>query len=101
MLNKKLQNCSLRILFLAISFLSSKAFSEYEKLDGIVAVVDEDVVLAAVHHNGYALQFAGEIRRDDREVVVAAVTQCGLALGNCAELLRLCYVLFGFTHTAS
>ena len=47
MLNKKLQNCSLGILLLLISLLSSKAFSEYVKLDGIVAVVDEDVVLAS------------------------------------------------------
>ena len=47
MLNKKLQNCSLGILLLVISLLSSKAFSEYVKLDGIVAVVDEDVVLAS------------------------------------------------------
>ena len=47
MLNKKQQNCSLGILFLVTSLLSSKAFSEYVKLDGIVAVVDEDVVLAS------------------------------------------------------
>ena len=47
MLNKKLQNCSLGILLLLTSLLSSKAFSEYVKLDGIVAVVDEDVVLAS------------------------------------------------------
>ena len=47
MLNKKLQNCSLGILLLVTSLLSSKAFSEYVKLDGIVAVVDEDVVLAS------------------------------------------------------
>ena len=32
---------------LVTSLLSSKAFSEYVKLDGIVAVVDEDVVLAS------------------------------------------------------
>ena len=47
MLNKKLQNCSLGILLLLVSLMSSKAFSEYVKLDGIVAVVDEDVVLAS------------------------------------------------------
>ena len=47
MLNKKLQNCSIGILLLVTSLLSSKAFSEYVKLDGIVAVVDEDVVLAS------------------------------------------------------
>ena len=47
MLNKKLQNCSLGILLLVTSLLSSKAFSEYVKLDGIAAVVDEDVVLAS------------------------------------------------------
>ena len=47
MLNNKLQNCSLWILLLLASLLSSKAFSEYVKLDGIVAVVDEDVVLAS------------------------------------------------------
>ena len=47
MLYKKLQNCSLGILLLVTSLLSSKAFSEYVKLDGIVAVVDEDVVLAS------------------------------------------------------
>ena len=47
MLNKKLQNCSLGILLLVTSLLSSKVFSEYVKLDGIVAVVDEDVVLAS------------------------------------------------------
>ena len=47
MLNKKLQNCSLGILLLVTSLLSSKAFAEYVKLDGIVAVVDEDVVLAS------------------------------------------------------
>ena len=47
MLNKKLQNCSLGILLLLTSLLSSKSFSEYVKLDGIVAVVDEDVVLAS------------------------------------------------------
>ena len=47
MLNKKLQNCSLGILLLVTYLLSSKAFSEYVKLDGIVAVVDEDVVLAS------------------------------------------------------
>ena len=47
MLNKKLQNCFLGILLLVTPFLSSKAFSEYLKLDGIVAVVDEDVVLAS------------------------------------------------------
>ena len=47
MLNKKLQNCSLGIVLLVTSLLSSKAFSEYVKLDGIVAVVDEDVVLAS------------------------------------------------------
>ena len=47
MLNKKLQNCSLGILLLVTCLLSSKAFSEYVKLDGIVAVVDEDVVLAS------------------------------------------------------
>ena len=47
MLNKKLQNCPLGILLLVTSLLSSKAFSEYVKLDGIVAVVDEDVVLAS------------------------------------------------------
>ena len=47
MLNKKLQNCFLGILLLVTSLLSSKVFSEYVKLDGIVAVVDEDVVLAS------------------------------------------------------
>ena len=47
MLNKKLQNCSLGILLLVASLLPSKTFSEYIKLDGIVAVVDEDVVLAS------------------------------------------------------
>ncbi len=47
MLNKKLRNCSLGILLLLTSLLSSKSFSEYVKLDGIVAVVDEDVVLAS------------------------------------------------------
>ena len=47
MLNKKLQSCSLGILLLVTYLLSSKAFSEYVKLDGIVAVVDEDVVLAS------------------------------------------------------
>jgi len=47
MLNKKLRNCSFGILLLVTSLLSSKAFSEYVKLDGIVAVVDEDVVLAS------------------------------------------------------
>ena len=47
MLNKKLQNCSLGILLLLTCLLSSKAVSEYVKLDGIVAVVDEDVVLAS------------------------------------------------------
>ncbi len=47
MLNKKLQNCASGILLLLTSLLSSKAFSEYVKLDGIVAVVDEDVVLAS------------------------------------------------------
>ena len=47
MRNKKLQNRSLGILLLVTSLLSSKAFSEYIKLDGIVAVVDEDVVLAS------------------------------------------------------
>ena len=47
MRNKKLQNHSLGILLLVTSLLSSKAFSEYVKLDGIVAVVDEDVVLAS------------------------------------------------------
>ena len=47
MLIKKLQNCSFGILLLLTSLLSSKAFSEYVKLDGIVAVVDEDVVLAS------------------------------------------------------
>ena len=47
MLIKKLRNCSCGNLLLVISLLSSKAFSEYVKLDGIVAVVDEDVVLAS------------------------------------------------------
>ena len=47
MLSKKLRNCSLGILLLLIFLMSSKAFSEYVKLDGIVAVVDEDVVLAS------------------------------------------------------
>ena len=47
MLSKKLQNCFLGILLLFTSLLSSEAFSEYVKLDGIVAVVDEDVVLAS------------------------------------------------------
>ena len=47
MRNKKLQNHSLGILLLVTSLLSSKAFSEYIKLDGIVAVVNEDVVLAS------------------------------------------------------
>ncbi len=47
MLNEKLQNCSFGILLLVTSLFSPKAFSEYVKLDGIVAVVDEDVVLAS------------------------------------------------------
>ncbi len=47
MLNKKLKKCSLGILLLVTALMSSKAFSEYVKLDGIVAVVDESVVLAS------------------------------------------------------
>lgn len=37
--------------------------------------IDREVVLAAVNENGYALQFASDELRADRDVVLAAVEQ--------------------------
>ena len=49
---------------------------------------DKEVVLAAVQQDGLALQFASEDLRADREVVLAAVQQHGLALQYASAELR-------------
>ena len=41
---------------------------------------DKDVVLAAVTQHGYALQYASADLQNDKDVVLAAVTQEGYAL---------------------
>ena len=49
---------------------------------------DREIVMAAVTQNGWALQFATEALRGDREIVMAAVTQNWRALRHATEELR-------------
>jgi uncharacterized protein YdeI (YjbR/CyaY-like superfamily) len=49
---------------------------------------DKQVVLAAVAQDGLALQFAAEALRADKEFMLAAVAQNGRALYFAAEALR-------------
>eukprot|EP00971_Amphidinium_carterae_P009031 178370-Amphidinium_carterae.1 len=49
---------------------------------------DREVVLAAVQHNGTALEFAAEALKGDRDVVLAAVQADGYALQYATEALR-------------
>ena len=49
---------------------------------------DKDVVMAAVQQNGMALYFASERLRDDKDVVMAAVHQIGTALYFASDELR-------------
>eukprot|EP00971_Amphidinium_carterae_P099902 1975422-Amphidinium_carterae.1 len=51
-------------------------------------VKDRESVLAAVKHNGLALQFAVEKFRGDRDIVLAAVEQDCRALQFAAEYCR-------------
>eukprot|EP00413_Alexandrium_margalefii_P049239 CAMPEP_0204609338 /NCGR_PEP_ID=MMETSP0661-20131031/60854_1 /ASSEMBLY_ACC=CAM_ASM_000606 /TAXON_ID=109239 /ORGANISM="Alexandrium margalefi, Strain AMGDE01CS-322" /LENGTH=281 /DNA_ID=CAMNT_0051620991 /DNA_START=85 /DNA_END=930 /DNA_ORIENTATION=+ len=51
-------------------------------------LADRDVVLAAVSQCGYALEYASDDLRADRDVVLAAVTQNGLALEHASDDLR-------------
>ncbi|CAK0895920.1 unnamed protein product [Prorocentrum cordatum] len=53
-----------------------------------VVRADREVVLAAVRHDGCALEFAAEELRADREVVLAAVQKSGFALQFASEGLR-------------
>eukprot|EP00971_Amphidinium_carterae_P256974 5101624-Amphidinium_carterae.1 len=46
---------------------------------------DREIVLAAVQENGVALKFAAEECKADRAIVLAAVRQNGLALQHAAE----------------
>ena len=56
---------------------------------------DRQVVLAAVTQDGLALRFASDLLKDDREVVLAAVTQNGLALTFASDSLKAeSYVVF-------
>merc|ERR1719421_2677587 len=45
---------------------------------------DKEVVLAAVAQDGLALEYADESLKKDKDVVLAAVAQCGSAL-ECAD----------------
>ena len=45
-------------------------------------------VLAAVTRNGFALKYASETLKDDRDVVLAAVAQNGFALEYASETLK-------------
>lgn len=49
---------------------------------------NKEVVLAAVRQNGLALRFASETLKADKDVVRAAVTQNGLALEYASEALK-------------
>ena len=49
---------------------------------------DRELVLAAVHQDGCALEFASKALRNDREVVLAAVQQEGYALSYASAALR-------------
>lgn len=49
---------------------------------------DKEVVLAAVSHEGTALEYASEELRDDPDVVLAAVLDEGMALEHASERLR-------------
>ena len=51
-------------------------------------LADRECVLAAVQQNGMALRFASEALRADREVVLAAVQQYGRALEHASKNLR-------------
>jgi hypothetical protein len=52
-------------------------------------LIDREVVLAAVNKTGFALQFASEALRCDREIVLAAaLTTNGLAIYYASEALR-------------
>ena len=45
-------------------------------------------MLAAVSNNGYALEFATEELKGDREIVLAAVSKSGVALQFATEELK-------------
>ena len=49
---------------------------------------DREVVLAAVSQHGFALQYASDALRDDAEVVLAAVKMDGVALKFASDELR-------------
>ena len=49
---------------------------------------DRDVVLAAVQQNGLALQYASEDLRKDRDVVLAAMEQNGYAIEHASPELK-------------
>eukprot|EP00971_Amphidinium_carterae_P031916 628940-Amphidinium_carterae.1 len=50
--------------------------------------VDREIVLAAVNENGLALEHAAEKCKHDREIVLAAATRNGLALQYAAEICK-------------
>eukprot|EP00971_Amphidinium_carterae_P168395 3336459-Amphidinium_carterae.1 len=51
---------------------------------------DRSVMLAAVHVNGQALQFASEDLRGDAWIVMTAVQRDGIALEHAAPRLQAC-----------
>eukprot|EP00971_Amphidinium_carterae_P243955 4844316-Amphidinium_carterae.1 len=50
---------------------------------------DHEIVIAAVQQNGHALDYASEECKADHGIVLAAVQQCGMALGFAADELLL------------
>jgi len=50
---------------------------------------DKDVVLAAVSRSGRVLMHVSEALRNDKDVVLAAVNQCGEAVEHASEKLRI------------
>ena len=49
---------------------------------------DKDVVMAAVQQNGFALHYASDALNNDREVVMAAVQENGLSLVHACDALK-------------
>jgi histidinol phosphatase-like PHP family hydrolase len=54
----------------------------------MLASGDKEVVLAAVKQNGLALEYASKELQNDREVVLAAVKQDGRALEYASDELK-------------
>ena len=49
---------------------------------------DKEVVVTAVQQNGLALNYASESMKNDKEVVLTAVQQNGLGLDYASESIR-------------